>query len=149
MAGYRATARRFLLPFRHALPSWTTVPTRVVHLPRGISSGNLKSSRTFGSFISLTKVVRNNSADSFIANLRGTDGGNYLKLSVWADGQLEVYNSRTQNAKDYAPARCETYAGSRIASIRPSKNPYAAMPTRRIAAAAPKAQKNECVAWAI
>ncbi len=38
-----------------------------------------------------------NSADSFIANLPGPDGGNYLKLSVWADGKLEVYNSRTTN----------------------------------------------------
>ena len=49
--------------------------------------------------------VAHNAADSFIANLPGPDGGNYLKLSVWADGKLEVYNSRTQTAKDYAPAR--------------------------------------------
>jgi beta-lactamase superfamily II metal-dependent hydrolase len=47
--------------------------------------------------------VEHNSADSFIANLPGPDGGNYLKLSVWADGKLEVYNSRTQTTKDYAP----------------------------------------------
>jgi beta-lactamase superfamily II metal-dependent hydrolase len=46
-----------------------------------------------------------NSAESFIANLPGPDGGNYLKLSVWEDGKLEVYNSRTQTAKDYARAR--------------------------------------------
>jgi len=46
-----------------------------------------------------------NSGDSFIANLPGPDGGNYLKLSVWADGRLEVYNSRTQTAKDYAATR--------------------------------------------
>jgi beta-lactamase superfamily II metal-dependent hydrolase len=49
--------------------------------------------------------VTHNSSDSFIANLRGPDGGNYLKLSVWADGRLEVYNSRTQTTKDYAPTR--------------------------------------------
>jgi competence protein ComEC len=49
--------------------------------------------------------VAHNSGDSFIANLPGPDGGNYLKLSVWADGRLEVYNSRTQTAKDYALTR--------------------------------------------
>jgi len=49
--------------------------------------------------------VAHNSGDSFIANLRGPDEGNYLKLSVWADGKLEVYNSRTQTTKDYAPPR--------------------------------------------
>ena len=49
--------------------------------------------------------VAHNATDSFIANLPGPDGGNYLKLSVWADGRLEVYNSRTQATKDYAPTR--------------------------------------------
>ncbi|MFZ1007286.1 MAG: MBL fold metallo-hydrolase [Candidatus Sulfotelmatobacter sp.] len=49
--------------------------------------------------------VAHNSGDTFIANLRGPDEGNYLKLSVWADGKLEVYNSRTQATKDYAPTR--------------------------------------------
>jgi competence protein ComEC len=49
--------------------------------------------------------VAHNSGDSFIANLPGPDGGNYLKLTVWADGKLEVYNSRTQTAKDYAATR--------------------------------------------
>jgi competence protein ComEC len=46
-----------------------------------------------------------NSTDSFIANLPGTDAGNYLKLSVWADGNFEIYNSRTQTIKRYAPSR--------------------------------------------
>jgi competence protein ComEC len=49
--------------------------------------------------------VTHNSGDSFIANLPGPDGGNYLKLSVWADGRLEVYNSRIQTNKDYALTR--------------------------------------------
>jgi beta-lactamase superfamily II metal-dependent hydrolase len=49
--------------------------------------------------------MAHNSGDSFIANLPGPDGGNYLKLSVWADGNLEVYNSRTQTTKHYAPTR--------------------------------------------
>jgi competence protein ComEC len=46
-----------------------------------------------------------NSADTIIANLPGPDGGNNLKLSVWEDGRLEVYNSRTQTTKDYASAQ--------------------------------------------
>jgi hypothetical protein len=44
-----------------------------------------------------------NSAGSLIANLPGPDAGNYLKLSVWANGNLEVYNSRTETAKRYDP----------------------------------------------
>ena len=46
-----------------------------------------------------------NSAGPFIANLAGPDVGNYLKVSVWADGKLEVYNSRTQTIKHYTPTR--------------------------------------------
>jgi hypothetical protein len=46
-----------------------------------------------------------NSAGALIANLPGPDAGNYLELSVWADGNLEVYNSRTQTIKHYAPTR--------------------------------------------
>jgi beta-lactamase superfamily II metal-dependent hydrolase len=42
-----------------------------------------------------------NSPDPFIANLEGPDAGNYLKLTVWPDGSMEVYNSRTQEAKKY------------------------------------------------
>lgn len=44
-----------------------------------------------------------NPADPFIANLAGPDVGNYLKLSVSADGKLEVFNSRTRSIKGYAP----------------------------------------------
>jgi len=46
-----------------------------------------------------------NSAESFIANVSGPDAGNYLKLSVWADGNLDVYNSRTQATKHYTATR--------------------------------------------
>jgi beta-lactamase superfamily II metal-dependent hydrolase len=46
-----------------------------------------------------------NSAASFIANRPGPDAGNYLKLSVQADGNLEVYNSRTEASKRYTPTR--------------------------------------------
>jgi beta-lactamase superfamily II metal-dependent hydrolase len=44
-----------------------------------------------------------NSRESLIANPPGPDAANYLKLTVWEDGNLEVFNSRTQTAKDYAP----------------------------------------------
>jgi len=44
-----------------------------------------------------------NVADAFIANLSGPDAGSYLKLSAWADGRFEVFNSRTQATKRYAP----------------------------------------------
>jgi competence protein ComEC len=46
-----------------------------------------------------------NSAEALIANPPGPDAANYLKLSVWADGNLEVFNSRTHTSKRYAPAR--------------------------------------------
>ncbi len=45
-----------------------------------------------------------NATDAFIANLSGPDAGNYLKLSAWPDGNFEVFNSRTQATKRYAPA---------------------------------------------
>ena len=44
-----------------------------------------------------------NVSDTFIANLPGPDAGNYLKLSAWPDGRFEVFNSRTQATKKYAP----------------------------------------------
>ncbi len=46
-----------------------------------------------------------NSKEFFIANLKGPDAGNYLKLSAWENGNLEVYNSRTQSVKHYPPAK--------------------------------------------
>jgi competence protein ComEC len=45
-----------------------------------------------------------NVKDAFIANLRGPDAGNYLKLSAWLDGNFEVFNSRTKTTKRYATA---------------------------------------------
>lgn len=44
-----------------------------------------------------------NAAESFIANLGGSDNGNYLKLTVSLDGSFDVYNARTQATKHYAP----------------------------------------------
>ena len=46
-----------------------------------------------------------NSPDPLIANLLGSDAGNYLKLTVWLDGTLEVFNSRTQASRQYSAAR--------------------------------------------
>jgi competence protein ComEC len=45
--------------------------------------------------------VKHNVEDNFIANLHGVDTGNYLKLSVWRDGNLELYNSRTAERRHY------------------------------------------------
>jgi competence protein ComEC len=45
-----------------------------------------------------------NTAENLIANPAGTDAANYLKLTVWPDGNLEVFNSRTQTAKHYTAA---------------------------------------------
>jgi len=43
-----------------------------------------------------------NVPEPFIANLAGTDPGNYLKLTAWPDGHFEVSNARTQTTKSYA-----------------------------------------------
>lgn len=45
-----------------------------------------------------------NVPDPNIANLPGTDAGNYLKVVAWNDGNFDVYNSRTNATKHY-PAR--------------------------------------------
>ncbi|HYY72369.1 MAG TPA: MBL fold metallo-hydrolase [Candidatus Bathyarchaeia archaeon] len=45
--------------------------------------------------------AEHNVADSFIANVRGPDAGNYLKLTAWPDGNFEVFNSRTKQTKRY------------------------------------------------
>jgi hypothetical protein len=45
-----------------------------------------------------------NVAAEFIANVQGPDAGNYLKLTAWPDGKFEVFNSRTQQTKQY-PAK--------------------------------------------
>jgi competence protein ComEC len=49
--------------------------------------------------------AEHNVADAFIANVSGPDAGHYLKLTAWADGTFEVYNSRMRQTKHYAPAR--------------------------------------------
>jgi hypothetical protein len=45
-----------------------------------------------------------NVAAEFTANLQGPDAGKYLKLTAWPDGKFEVFNSRTQQTKQY-PAK--------------------------------------------
>jgi competence protein ComEC len=43
-----------------------------------------------------------NVAEPYLANLKGPDTGNYLKLTAWPDGKFEVFNSRTASTKEYA-----------------------------------------------
>jgi competence protein ComEC len=45
-----------------------------------------------------------NAPAEFIANIQGPDAGKYLKLTAWPDGKFEVFNSRTQQTKQY-PAK--------------------------------------------
>jgi len=46
-----------------------------------------------------------NAPEPFIANLSGPeDAANYLKLTASTDGSFDVFNSRTNTAKHYAPA---------------------------------------------
>jgi competence protein ComEC len=43
-----------------------------------------------------------NAPAEFIANVEGPDAGKYLKLTAWPDGKFEVFNSRTQQTKQYS-----------------------------------------------
>jgi competence protein ComEC len=45
-----------------------------------------------------------NSPEPLLANPQGPDAGNYLKLTVWPDGALEVLNPRTNTTKKYPAA---------------------------------------------
>jgi competence protein ComEC len=47
---------------------------------------------------------KHNAADSFIANLPGPDSGNWIRLTAFPDGSFDVFNSRTQANKHYAPS---------------------------------------------
>jgi competence protein ComEC len=47
--------------------------------------------------------AQHNVATEFIANPQGPDSGHYLRLTAWADGSIEVFNSRTQKSKRYPP----------------------------------------------
>jgi hypothetical protein len=46
-----------------------------------------------------------NVAEPYLANLRGPDSGNYLKVTAWMDGSFDVLNSRTQQTKHYRAAK--------------------------------------------
>jgi competence protein ComEC len=48
--------------------------------------------------------TEHNVADPFLANLAGSDSGNYLKVTAWKDGRFEVFNSRTDTSKHYGTA---------------------------------------------
>jgi competence protein ComEC len=45
--------------------------------------------------------AQHNTAPEFIANLEGTDPGNYFKVTAYRDGKFTVMNSRTKAVKDY------------------------------------------------
>lgn len=47
--------------------------------------------------------AQHNVATEFIANPPGPDSGHYLRLTAWADGSFEVFNSRTQKSRRYLP----------------------------------------------
>ena len=47
---------------------------------------------------------QHNVAADLIANPEGPDSANYLKLTAWQDGNIEVFNSRNQKSKKY-PAK--------------------------------------------
>jgi competence protein ComEC len=44
-----------------------------------------------------------NVASEFIANPRGADSANHLKVTAWDDGTFEMFNSRTHMKKRYPP----------------------------------------------
>jgi competence protein ComEC len=44
-----------------------------------------------------------NVAERQIANVQGTDAGNYLKVTVLENGRFEVFNSRNGVTKAYSP----------------------------------------------
>lgn len=46
-----------------------------------------------------------NTAEEYIANLQGTDNGNFIELSGASDGSFDVLNSRTNVTKHYAAVR--------------------------------------------
>jgi competence protein ComEC len=45
--------------------------------------------------------AEHNTSSEFIANLEGTDPGNYFEVTAYRNGRFTVTNSRTQQAKDY------------------------------------------------
>lgn len=53
-----------------------------------------------------------NSAEQFIANFTGQDGGHYIKLSARSDGSFRVTNGRNGFSKEY-PAAAATVTSSR------------------------------------
>ena len=92
----------------------TAISPRIAIMDNGADKGGSPSSwdtiKNSGKLEDLWQVhfsneggAAHNSASPFIANIAGPDVGNYLKVSVWEDGKLEVYNSRTQTSKLYRP----------------------------------------------
>ncbi|MBV9434490.1 MAG: glycoside hydrolase family 88 protein [Acidobacteria bacterium] len=70
-----------------------------------------------------------NSADNLIANLSGTDAGNYLKLVAEPDGSFMVWNSRNNYRKSYAPVQRNPAVFSRLPAPRDFDYSQAAIET--------------------
>ena len=51
-----------------------------------------------------------NVAPEYIANLQGPDAGNYLQLTAHPNGTFAVFNSRTQQTKEYAAPKGSSHA---------------------------------------
>jgi len=95
-----------LAAFRRASRSWTMVPTRVVHRPSVGHHQELPQTRgPLASFIFQTKAVRRTILPALYRPPCGPDVGHYLKSIGLGGRQTEVYNSRTQTNKHYAPTR--------------------------------------------
>ena len=139
-AGCRATAPRCLLPFRRALPSWTTVRTRVVHPHRGTPSRIHPNSRIFGSFIFQAKAVRRTIPLTLYRQPCGTGCGKLSETLGLGGRKLEVYNSRTQTIQTLRPPALDAKVTTARELFRsaPSKNPYPAMPISQKRGGCPK-----------
>jgi len=46
-----------------------------------------------------------NTAEQYIANIQGSDAGNFLELTASKDGSFEVSNSRTKSVQKYPSLR--------------------------------------------
>ena len=104
MVGTRVAALHSSMASRRGWQSWTTVQKRGARLRPGTYLKGLPGLRTCGKLhYSDEGGAQHNVATEFIANPEGPDSGHYLKLIAWEDGKMEVFNSRTEKTKTYAP----------------------------------------------
>lgn len=75
------------------------------HLPSGAVKKSPRLQDLWQLHFSKEGGAEHNAAESFLANLAGTDPGNYLKLTAWPDGGFDLFNSRTKTTKHYSASR--------------------------------------------